>query len=239
MATSALQSSFTSFSIYSNSSFLSQRLLSPISLSSLLLFNLWNDTVLFSSDIVLGLHIWLINRFIMCVCILIAHYFSSTYLLQVKLAENPCLVFAKLKRWERKKCKPNSLPILHKMHVKFGDIVKVISGRDKDLHPHSTIVIKDVNLKTKHMKSHEEGEPGQIVKIEAPIHSSNVMMYSKEKEVVSRVGHKVLEDGQKVRILSKPGSLSTPLRSGSNLRRQRIKQVLKLQLPLHLNISTF
>ncbi|KAL0886742.1 hypothetical protein Bca101_010725 [Brassica carinata] len=128
MATmSALQSSFTYLSISSNSSFLGQRLLSPIPLSV-----------------------------------------ASP----VKLVKNPCLVFAKLKRWERKKCKPNSLPILHKMHVKFGDTVKVISGRDKD-----------VNLKTKHMKSREEGEPGQIIKIEAPIHSSNVMLYSKEKDV--------------------------------------------------------
>ncbi|WZY81348.1 hypothetical protein YC2023_027732 [Brassica napus] len=40
------------------------------------------------------------------------------------------------------------------------------------------------------MKSREEGEPGQILKIEALIHSSNAMLYSKEKEVVSRVGHK-------------------------------------------------
>lgn len=59
------------------------------------------------------------------------------------------------------------------MHVKFGDTVKVISGRDKGkigevtkIFTHnSTIVIKDVNLKTKHMKSREEGEPGQIVKV--------------------------------------------------------------------------
>ncbi|CAH8351551.1 unnamed protein product [Eruca vesicaria subsp. sativa] len=66
------------------------------------------------------------------------------------------------------------------MHVKFGDTVKVISGRDKGkvgevtkIFTHnSTIVIKDVNLKTKHMKSREEGEPGQIVKIEAPVRKS-------------------------------------------------------------------
>ena len=57
------------------------------------------------------------------------------------------------------------------------------------------------------MKSRGEDQPGQIIKIEAPIHSSNVMLYSKEKEVTSRVGHKVLDDGKKVRYLIKTGEI--------------------------------
>ncbi|KAJ8490652.1 hypothetical protein OPV22_012373 [Ensete ventricosum] len=36
----------------------------------------------------------------------------------IKLVDQPCTVVMRLKRWERKECKPNSLPILHKMHVK-------------------------------------------------------------------------------------------------------------------------
>lgn len=43
--------------------------------------------------------------------------------------------------------------------------------------------------------------------IEAAIHSSNVMLYSKEQEVVSRVGHKILEDGTRVRYLIKTGEI--------------------------------
>nr|KJB13558.1 hypothetical protein B456_002G080800 [Gossypium raimondii] len=133
----------------------------------------------------------------------------------IKPRENPCLIVVKLKRWERKECKPNSLPVLHKMHVKVGDTIKVISGRDKGkigeiskiFKHNSTIVVKDINLKTKHMKSRGEDQPGQIIKIEAPIHSSNVMLYSKEKEVTSRVGHKVLDDGKKVRYLIKTGEI--------------------------------
>ncbi|CAA7049193.1 unnamed protein product [Microthlaspi erraticum] len=154
----------------------------------------------------------------------------------VKPAENPCLVQAKLKRWERKECKPNSLPVLHKMHVKFGDTVKVISGRDKGkigevtkIFTHnSTIVIKDVNLKTKHMKSREEGEPGQIVKIEAPIHSSNVMLYSKDKDVISRVGHKVLEDGQKVRYLIKTGEIIDTVEKWKQLKEAKDKETTQV-----------
>ncbi|KAG6423805.1 hypothetical protein SASPL_114208 [Salvia splendens] len=139
----------------------------------------------------------------------------SLHLPLVKLTEQPSSIVAKLKRWERKECKPNSLPVLHKMHVKLGDTVKVISGKDKGkvgevskiITHNSSIVIKDINLKTKHVKSKGEDEPGQIIKIEAPIHSSNVMLYSKEKEVVSRVGHKTLDDGKRVRYLIKTGEI--------------------------------
>lgn len=78
-----------------------------------------------------------------------------------------------LKRWERKECKPNSLPVLQKMHVKVGDTIKVIAGREKGkigqiirvFRHNSTVVVKDTNLKTKHMKSKEQDEPGQIIKV--------------------------------------------------------------------------
>lgn len=43
--------------------------------------------------------------------------------------------------------------------------------------------------------------------IEGPIHSSNVMLYSKEQNVASRVGHKVLDNGKKVRYLIKTGEI--------------------------------
>ncbi|KAL7143226.1 hypothetical protein ABFS83_08G177300 [Erythranthe nasuta] len=139
----------------------------------------------------------------------------SIHLPAVKSKEQPISIVSKLKRWERKECKPNSLPVLHKMHVKLGDTIKVISGKDKGkigevariITHNSSIVIKDINLKTKHVKSKEEGEQGQIIKIEAPIHSSNVMLYSKEKDVVSRVGHKTLENGKRVRYLIKTGEV--------------------------------
>ncbi|CAJ2659975.1 50S ribosomal protein L24, chloroplastic [Trifolium pratense] len=136
-------------------------------------------------------------------------------LLPCKPTEKKCVTVMKYKRWERIECKPNSLPVLHKMHVKVGDTVKVISGRDKGqigeitkiFKHNSTVIVQDVNLKTKHAKSREEGELGQILQIEAPIHSSNVMLYSKENNVASRVGHKVIENGKKVRYLLKTGEI--------------------------------
>ncbi|KAF8409464.1 hypothetical protein HHK36_005540 [Tetracentron sinense] len=128
---------------------------------------------------------------------------------------SPSLCPAQIKRWERKECKPNSLPVLQKMHVKLGDTVKIISGHEKGkigeitkiFKHNSSVIVKDMNLKTKHVKSREEGEQGQIVKVEARIHSSNVMLYSKEQNVASRVGHKILEDGSRVRYLLKTGEI--------------------------------
>jgi len=43
--------------------------------------------------------------------------------------------------------------------------------------------------------------------MEAPVHSSNVMLYSRAEKVASRVGHRVLEDGSKVRYLVKTGEV--------------------------------
>ena len=78
----------------------------------------------------------------------------------------------------------------YKMHVKKGDTVQVISGRDKGkvgeilqtLPKLSKVVVKGVNVKTKHVKPQQEGETGQIVTVEAPIHSSSVMLYSNKRK---------------------------------------------------------
>ncbi|MCO5611478.1 hypothetical protein L7F22_065731 [Adiantum nelumboides] len=134
---------------------------------------------------------------------------------QISVGQRRSVISMVVRRWERKECKPNSLPVLQKLHVKVGDTIKVIAGSDKgkiseitQLFRHnSKVLVKDVNLKTKHVKGKQEGESGQIIQIEAPIHSSNVMLYSKKEKVASRVGHKVLEDGRKVRYLLKTGEL--------------------------------
>ncbi|XP_044472851.1 50S ribosomal protein L24, chloroplastic [Mangifera indica] len=150
----------------------------------------------------------------------------------VKPTDKPCLIVAKLKHWERKECKPNSLPVLHKMHVKVGDMVKVIAGNDKGkigeitkvFKHNSTVIVKDMNLKTKHVKKGEEDEQGQIIKIEAPIHSSNVMLYSKEQDVASRVGHKVLDDGTRVRYLIKTGEIIDSAENWNKLKEAKSKE---------------
>ena len=108
-----------------------------------------------------------------------------------------------------------STPTRYKMHVKKGDTVQVISGRDKGkvgevlqaLPKSSKIIVKDVNIRTKHVKPQQEGESGQIQTFEAPIHSSNVMHYSEKENVASRIGYQVTDDGRKVRVLKKTGEV--------------------------------
>jgi large subunit ribosomal protein L24 len=106
-------------------------------------------------------------------------------------------------------------PQRHKMHVKKGDTVQIISGRDKGkvaeilqtLPKTSQVLVKGVNIRTKHVKPQQEGESGQITTFEAPIHSSNVMLYSEKEKVASRVGYTVNDDGRKVRVLKKTGEI--------------------------------
>ena len=106
-------------------------------------------------------------------------------------------------------------PQRFKMHVKKGDTVQVIAGRDKGkvgeiltvIPKTSQVVVQGVTIRTKHVKPRQEGESGQIVTQEAPIHSSNVMHYSEKQKVASRVCYTFNEDGRKVRMLKKTGEV--------------------------------
>ncbi|NCJ08029.1 50S ribosomal protein L24 [Synechococcales cyanobacterium C] len=101
------------------------------------------------------------------------------------------------------------------MHVKKGDTVQVISGKDKAkvgevlkvLPKESKVVVSGVNIKTKHVKPQREGESGQITTLEFPIHSSNVMLYSTKQNVASRICYSFDESGRKVRMLKKTGEI--------------------------------
>lgn len=116
-----------------------------------------------------------------------------------------------VKAFKKKKISANP----GKMHVKKGDTVQVISGRDKGkvgeviraFPKLSKVVVQGVNVRTKHVKPQQEGESGQINTFEAPIHSSNVMLYSTKEKVVSRVSYTFTEDGRKVRMLKKTGEI--------------------------------
>lgn len=111
--------------------------------------------------------------------------------------------------------KTTKAPVRYKMHVKKGDTVQVISGRDKGkvgaisriIPKTSQVVVEGVNVRTKHVKPQQEGESGQIITFEAPIHSSNVMLYSDKEKTASRVGYTFAEDGRKVRMLKKTGEI--------------------------------
>ncbi len=80
------------------------------------------------------------------------------------------------------------------------------AARGGTSHAHAPHPRPRRSAQVKNVKPRKEGEQGQQKKLEFPIHHSNVMLYSKEKGVRSRVGHKVV-DGKKVRFLVKTGEV--------------------------------
>ena len=106
-------------------------------------------------------------------------------------------------------------PLRIKMRIRKGDTVQVINGKDKGktgkvlrtLPVENRVVVEGVNLRTRHVKPTQEGEGGRIVTEEASLHASNVMLYSSEKKVASRVELFVDKDGTKKRRLKKTGEV--------------------------------
>lgn len=96
-------------------------------------------------------------------------------------------------------------------NVKQGDMVKIISGKDKGkigeitkvIKNENRVVVKEINIKRKHVKPRKEGDVGKISQFEGPVHSSNVMLYNEDKQIASRVGFKIDESGKKVRVFKK------------------------------------
>ena len=102
-----------------------------------------------------------------------------------------------------------------KMRLRKGDTVQVITGKDKGktgevlrtLPNENRVVVEGVNMRTRHVKPTQEGESGRIVTEEASLHASNVMIYSTDKKVASRVELITEKDGSKKRRLKKTGEV--------------------------------
>lgn len=100
------------------------------------------------------------------------------------------------------------------MHVKKGDKVMVISGKDKGktgvilsaFPKKDRVLVEGVNIVKKHTKPNQANPQGGIVEQEAAIHVSNVMLIDPKSGEPTRVGYKV-EDGKKVRVAKKSGEI--------------------------------
>lgn len=100
-----------------------------------------------------------------------------------------------------------------KLHIKKGDIVKVIAGDSKGTQGRVLEVIADkrrllvegVNMVSKSTKPNAKNTQGGIVKMEAPIHISNVLLID-GKGNATRVGRK-LEGDKLVRYSKKSGEV--------------------------------
>ena len=98
------------------------------------------------------------------------------------------------------------------MHVKKGDKVKVLSGKDRgkegtvlEAFPKKErVLVEGVNMIQKHAKPSQDNPQGGILNIEAPIHASNVLPIDPKSGEPTRVGYEV-KDGKKIRIAKKSG----------------------------------
>lgn len=99
------------------------------------------------------------------------------------------------------------------MKIRAGDTVLVISGKDKGktgqvlriLKGKNRVVVSDINMRTKHMRRTPQ-QAGEIVKYEASIHLSNVMVVDPKNKKPTRVGYKV-EKGRKMRFAKSSGEV--------------------------------
>ena len=98
-----------------------------------------------------------------------------------------------------------------KMHVKRGDLVKVIAGKDKGkegkvltaIPEKNKVIVEGVAIVSKHQKARMQGQQSAIVKKEAAIDASNVLRVCPECKKAARTGVRILEDGSKVRYCKK------------------------------------
>lgn len=112
----------------------------------------------------------------------------------------------------------------HKMNTRFkpkysikkGDTVVVITGEDKDLKKprkvlevileKGRVLVEGVNIATKHTKPTSQNTKGGIVKVEAPIAISNVMLWDAKTGAATKV-KRTRENGKLVRISKKSGEV--------------------------------
>ena len=96
----------------------------------------------------------------------------------------------------------------NKIHIKKGDNVVVISGKDKGKKGKvlsigvnkRTVIVEGVNMATKHTKARKAGETGGIIHQEAPIYACKVMHICDKCGKPTRIGYKIMADGSKSRV---------------------------------------
>ncbi len=100
-----------------------------------------------------------------------------------------------------------------KLHIKKGDLVKVISGSAKgqegkviDVFSQTNrATVEGLNMVKKHTRA-TENNPGGINEIEASIHISNLMLIDPKSGEPTRIGRKKV-DGKNVRYSKKSGEI--------------------------------
>lgn len=100
----------------------------------------------------------------------------------------------------------------NKVHVKTGDTVMILSGRDKETKDkkkrgkvlevspkEGKVIVEGLNIGSKHVKPRRMGQPGGIIQVERPLYACKVQLVCPKCDKPTRVGHKILENGKKLR----------------------------------------
>ena len=100
-----------------------------------------------------------------------------------------------------------------KLHVKKGDVVQVITGKDVGKRgkvlavdtAKGRVVVEGANMVKKHMKPTQTSPQGGIIEKEGSIAGSNVMLYCSKCRMPVRYGKQIKDDGSKTRVCKKCG----------------------------------
>jgi large subunit ribosomal protein L24 len=103
-----------------------------------------------------------------------------------------------------------------KFNIKKGDTVVVIAGEDKDVKKprkvlevfpdKARVLVEGVNIITRHTKPSARNTKGGLVKKEASVHISNVMLWDAKSGAPTKVKRN-REDGKLVRVSKKSGEV--------------------------------
>lgn len=100
---------------------------------------------------------------------------------------------------------------MSKVHVKTGDKVVVINGKDRgkqgkvmQVSPsEGKVIVENVNIVSKHVKPRKMGEAGGIIKAESALYADKVQLICPKCGKPTRVGHFIDENGKKFRVCKK------------------------------------
>jgi large subunit ribosomal protein L24 len=100
-----------------------------------------------------------------------------------------------------------------KLHIKKGDTVMVITGESKGQkgrvlevdRDKNRAIVEGVNLVSKHTKPNAKAPQGGIIKKEAPVHISNLMLFDPASGKPTRIGKELNEKNKLVRYSKKSG----------------------------------
>ena len=95
------------------------------------------------------------------------------------------------------------------MKLKKGDKVVVITGVNKGKEGTITrvldekVIVEGINIVTKHIKPKNNNGTGEIIKVEAPIHASNVMLIDPKTKKATKIKYDFDKNGKKIRVSKK------------------------------------